>query len=151
MTQILKFPALVMALILVIAGTSCRSKDKEVVLPLSEVKKMLIARPWQVNEVSEVQNNQNTVVYKRGAANNEEDYTEVRQLFKEDGSIVYTDQEGETGSDGHYELLDNGNSLKLSITGLEVKVNTVKVTNGEFSYRLGTPDGYVQFNFGPAQ
>lgn len=151
MTQLLKFSALVMALILVLSGTGCRSKDKEVVLPLSEVKKLLIARTWQVNEVSEVQNNQSTVVFKRGAANNEEDYTEVRQLFKEDGSIVYIDQEGESGSDGRYQLLDNGSSLKLSIWGLEVKVNTVKVTSGEFSYRLGTPDGYVQFNFGPAQ
>lgn len=153
MTQILKFSAFVMVLVLVMGSSSCRSTDKDVVTPVGEVKKLLTAQTWQMNEVSEVQNGVSTVVYKRGAAQNEEDYSAVRQLFKADGSIVYTDQDGSTGADGRYELLDNDTSLKLSMPAydLSVTVYAVKVTSGEFSYRLGTAEGYVLFTFGVAK
>lgn len=153
MKQFLKLPVLAFAVILAVTTVSCRSKDKEVTPPLTDIKTLLIAKTWQVNEVSEWDGTVKTVYYKRGAANNEDDYSAVRQQYKADGSIVYTDQDGETGSDGRYELLENNTRLKLSMPemGLSITVNALKVTNGEFSYQLGTPTGYVQFTFVPAQ
>jgi hypothetical protein len=153
MKQFFKFPVLVTAVIFMAGMASCHSKDKEVTPPVTDVKTLLTAKTWQVNEVNEWDGTSKTVYYKRGAANNEEDYSAVRQQYRADGSIVYTDQEGETGTDGRYELLENNTRLKLSMPdmGRSVTVNTLKVTNGEFSYRLATEAGYVQFTFEPAQ
>lgn len=152
MTQFAKFPLFFLALMLVVCSTSCRSKE-DMVPPLSVIKRLLTAQTWQINEVFDVQNGVITPLYKRGATNNEEDFSAVRQLFKTDGRIIYTGQEGETGSDGRYELLENDTRLKLSMPewGLSVTVNAVKVTSGEFSYQLGTAEGYTQFTFVPAQ
>ncbi|RXK86899.1 hypothetical protein [Filimonas effusa] len=152
MTQLFKLLASVVIASLIAALTSCNSKDKEVTTPQSDVKKRLTAKTWQVKEVTEWESGAKTVVYKRGAANNEDDYAAVRQLFKDDGTVVYTDQDGETGTGGRYELLENGTVLKLGMPefGISVVVYAVKVTDGEFSYRLDTEDGYVLFIFEPA-
>jgi hypothetical protein len=153
MTQIVKLPAYLLALILVVGSTSCRSKDT-VVPPLSVVKRLLTAQNWQLNEVIDVQKGGvSTPLYKRGAPDNEDDFSAVRQLFKTDGSIIYTGQEGETGADGRYELLENDTRIRLSMPswGLSVNADALKVTSGEFTYRLGTAEGYTIFTFGPAQ
>lgn len=153
MKQFLKFSVLAVTAMILTAMVSCSSKDKEVTPPLSDVKTLLMAKNWQVNEVIEMNGTDKTVVYKRGVAGNEEDYSAVRQQYKADGSIVYTDNDGETGSDGRYELLENNTKLKLSVPsmGMSVTVNSLKVTSGEFSYRLGTSAAYLQLTFGPAQ
>lgn len=153
MKQFLKFPVLAFTVIILATMVSCSSKDKETTPPLTDVKTLLMAKNWQVNEVAEWNGTDKTVVYKRGATNNEDDYSAVRQQYKADGTIAHTDEDGETGSDGRYELLDNNTKMKLSVpsVGMSVTVNSLKVTSNEFSYRLGTGAAYLQLTFGPAQ
>lgn len=149
----LKLRAYLLAFTLIACAASCRSKD-EVLPSFSVVKRLLTAQTWQLNEVIDVQNGGvPTPLYKRGAPDNEDDFSKVRQQFKADGGIIYTDQDGETGTDGRYELLENDTRLKLSMPemGFSVTVNTLKVTSGEFSYRLAAGEGYTIFTFGPAQ
>lgn len=152
MISFTKLPAFLVILAIVISSASCGSKENTV-SPVSGIKKLLTAQTWQINEVTDVQNGVSTPLYKRGASDNEEDFSAVRQLFKVDGSIIYTGQFGETGSNGKYELLDNDSRLRLSMPdwGFSVTVAALKVTSGLFSYQLGNSEGYTEFIFAPAQ
>lgn len=134
-----------------IFAVSCK---KEVVkpVPAPTVKERLTAKTWQMEEV--IDNHGTPVVtYRRGAANNEEDYSLVRQSFKADGTITYVDQFGDAGTNGTYELLENDTRIRLGMTGsnLSVIAQNLSVSNTRFSYWLVDQDGYVQFTFSPAQ
>jgi hypothetical protein len=135
-----------------IFAVSCSKKDVVKPVPAPTVKELLTARTWQMEEVTD---NHGTpvVTYKRGAANNEEDYSLVRQSFKADGSITYIDQFGDAGTNGTYELLENDTKIRLGMTGstLSVVAQNLSVSTTRFSYRLVDQDGYVQFTFSPAQ
>lgn len=132
-------------------AVSCKKEDIKPI-PAPTVKDLLTARAWQMEEVTD---NHGTpqVLYKRGAANNEDDYSLVRQSFKADGSIIYVDQFGDRGSNGTYELVDNNTKIRLGMAGnnFSVLAESLNVSATRFSYRLVDQDGYVQFTFSPAQ
>lgn len=130
---------------------SCKKDDVKPV-PAPTAKDLLTAKTWQMEEVTD---NHGTpqVVYKKGAANNEEDYSLVRQAFKADGTITYIDQFGDAGTNGTYELLENNTRIRLGMTGssLSVVAQSLNVSASRFSYHLVDGAGYVQFTFSPVQ
>lgn len=130
--------------------TSCK-KDSTEPTQLS-VSQMLTAKTWQVEEVTDHMGGNIDKLYKRGANNNQDDYSLVRQQFKTDGTITYTDEFGITGKDGLWELQDNNKKIKLNLPsmGLSVVCEDVTVTANSFSYKLTYPgNGYVLFTFSP--
>lgn len=131
------------------SATSC-NKDEDLKQEPIEVQ-LLTAKTWQMEEVADVINGSTPhVTYKRGATNNEDDFSLIRQTFKKDGSITFIDQEGESGSDGRYQLLEN-NMLRLSWGFITSIVEHVVIRENSFSYRLVHEDGYTQFTFSPVQ
>ena len=129
---------------------SCKKDDVQ--KPASQVQHYLTAKTWQVEEITE---NYGTpkVLYKRGSPTNEDDHSLVRQTFKKDGTVVYVDQFGNSGSDGHYQLLDNDTKIKLSVDsfgGMMAIGHNLQVSANQFSYRLIDEEGYIQYTFTPA-
>lgn len=140
--------AFIMSLVL-FSTTSCDKEDNLRQEPM-EVQ-LLTAKTWQMEEVVSVEpGNQPYVTYKRGAADNEDDFSLIRQTFKKDGSITYIGQEGESGSNGRYQLLGN-NMLSLGLGGIPIIVEQVIIRENSFSYRLVHGGGYTQFTFSPVQ
>ena len=128
---------------------SCNKEELE--KPVPEVVIQLTAKTWQVEEVVD---NHGTakVLYKKGAPNNEDDHSLVRQTLRRDGSIAYVDQFGNSGTDGRYQLLENNTKIKLSVEGmggLSTIAQNLQVSANQFSYRLVDEHGYTQFTFTP--
>lgn len=149
MKRIIRLASALFLSTVLFSTTSCNKEDELKKEPI-EVQ-LLTAKTWQIEEVVEVTDGEPPhVTYKRGAANNEDDFSLVRQSFKKDGSIVFIDQEGESGSNGHYQLLEN-NMLRLSWGFITNIVEHTVIRENSFSYRLVHEDGYTQFTFSPAQ
>ncbi len=132
---------LVVAVACLIGASSCKKDD--VPAKESQVKKDLMAHTWQMEKVIEYTSGNATVSYQRGAADNQEDYSMIRQTFKADGSITYVDQSGEAGTDGTYSLLNNDTKIKIGLAslGLSVIGDNLKVDNTSFGYTINTMDG----------
>lgn len=127
---------------------SCSKKDHQ---PANDAKSLLTAHTWQVEEASYTESGQKYVTYKKGAANNDDDYSKVRQTYKADGSVVWVDQSGDSGSDGRYELLNNNQQIKLIYGGTVLTCDIVQLTATTFSYKIPIQDGFAQFIFSPVQ
>lgn len=132
---------LVVAVACLIGASSCKKDD--VPAKESQVKKDLMAHTWQMEKVIEYTSGNATVSYQRGATDNQEDYSMIRQTFKADGSITYVDQSGEAGTDGTYLLLNNDTKIKIGLAslGLSVIGDNIKVDNTSFGYTINTMDG----------
>ena len=132
---------LVVAVACLISASSCKKDD--VPAKESQVKKDLMAHTWQMEKVIEYTSGNATVSYQRGATDNQEDYSMIRQTFKADGSITYVDQSGEAGTDGTYSLLNNDTKIKIGLAslGLSVIGDNIKVDNTSFGYTINTMDG----------
>lgn len=132
---------LVVAVACLIGASSCKKDD--VPAKESQVKKDLMAHTWQMEKVIEYTSGNATVSYQRGATDNQEDYSMIRQTFKADGSITYVDQSGEAGTDGTYSLLNNDTKIKIGLAslGLSVIGDNLKVDNTSFGYTINTMDG----------
>lgn len=147
-----KMIRLVTALILSVtlfSTTSC-NKDDEVPREPIEIQ-LLTAKTWQIEEVAMIETGGTPHLwYKRGAANNEEDYSLVRHTFKKDGSMTSIDQEGASSNDGRYQLLEN-NRLRLTSDGITMIFENVVIRENSFSCRLAQNNGYIQFTFSPVQ
>jgi hypothetical protein len=132
---------LVVAVACLIGASSCKKDD--VPAKESQAKKDLMAHTWQMEKVIEYTSGNATVSYQRGATDNQEDYSMIRQTFKADGSITYVDQSGEAGTDGTYSLLNNDTKIKIGLAslGLSVIGDNLKVDNTSFGYTINTMDG----------
>jgi hypothetical protein len=129
--------------------TSCKKED---VQKESAIQKALMAHTWQMEKVTGYISGVPSVSYQRGAANNEDDYSLIRQTYKANGSIVYVDQFGDTGSNGTYELLDRDTKIKIGLSsmGLSIVGENLKVATTEFAYTLKHGDGdSTRFIFSP--
>jgi len=147
MKQVIKFFSLTALVVSVFA--SCKKDD---VKQESVVKQALVAHTWQVEKVTNYSSGIPSVSYQRGTANNEDDFSLVRQTYKPNGSISYVDQFGSAGSDGSYELLNSDTKIKIGLAsmGLSVVGENLKLTATEFSYTLKFNDGdSTRFNFSP--
>lgn len=126
---------------ILLALPSCKKDD----VPAREsiVKKDLMAHTWQMEKVIQYASANPTISYQRGAVNNEDDYSMVRQTYKADGTIAYVDQFGETGTNGNYELLNNDTKIKIGLSsmGLFVIGDNLKVDNASFGYTIKSMDG----------
>jgi len=117
---------------------------------MSPAAELLTAQTWQIEEVTMIDNGISDVTYKRGAANNDDDFSLVRQTFKTDGTITYVDQYGFTGKNGKWKLLENDTKLRLGMGDFSVIVENVTVSENSFSYRTMNQEGYALFKFSPA-
>jgi hypothetical protein len=137
-----KMKSIVVAAAIGMIGISSCKKD-DVPAKESIVKNNLMAHTWQMEKVIEYTSGNSTVSYQRGAADNQEDYSMIRQTYKADGSITYIDQGGESGTDGIYELLNNETRIRIGLAsmGLSVIGNNLKVDHSSFGYTINTADG----------
>jgi len=117
------------------AVISCK-KDNDTID--SPTKQALTAHTWQMETVTDYQGATFTVIYQRGAANNEEDFSLVRQTYKRNGSIQWTDEFGNSGSNGTYTLMENDTKIRIGISGSSIAVvgENLKVTATEYAYTL---------------
>jgi hypothetical protein len=113
-------------------------------------KSLLMAHTWQLEEVTELVAGKTIVVYKRSQERNADDFALVRQSFKEDGSILFVDQFGNTGNDGEYELNADGSKIKLSLGAEQLAGEQVLINAQSFAYtvKLSEEDA-VQYRFTP--
>ncbi len=134
--------------VLVIGFASCK---KDTAQNESAIQKELMAHTWQMEKVTSYVSGTPSVLYQRGAANNEDDYSLIRQTYKANGSIVYVDQFGDAGNDGTYKLLgDNKIQIGLRSMGFSVVCENLSVTPTEFAYTLKHGDGdSTRFIFSP--
>ncbi|HYH15262.1 MAG TPA: hypothetical protein VD794_08580 [Flavisolibacter sp.] len=149
MKKMIRLASALLMTVVLFSTTSCDKEDDIKQEPLAV--QLLTAKAWQIEEVVSVEgDNTPHVTYKRGATDNEDDFSLVRQNFKKDGSITYIDQEGDSGSNGRYQLMAN-NMMRLSVDGLSTIVENVIIRENSFSYRLVHGEGYTQFTFSPVQ
>ncbi len=140
--------SIVMVVAVVSFFTSC--KKDEVVAPQTPAQSLLSAKTWQMEEVTDYYGGIADKIYKKGASNNQDDYSLVRQKFNANGTITYTDQFGTQGSDGLWELQSNNTKIKLSLPsmGLTVLCDDFTVTANSFSYKLkSSATEYTHFIF----
>ncbi len=149
--QIIPFRLLFSFMTIIFALSSCqKERDAQ---PAPSVRELLTAKTWLIDEVNENYGTPHQV-YKRGAQNNEDDFSAVRQRYHADGSITYTDQFGDSGTDGFYELLDNDTRIRLGIgggQGFSIVADHFRISANRFSYRLVNSMGYTEFVFVPVQ
>ena len=142
-----KWSSLVAMILLVFS--SCK-KDNDV--PVSPLKQALIANTWEVYKVIDRTNELVTVLYERGAPDNQEDYSLVRQQFRKDGGITYVDQFGMHGTDGSYKLHEKERKMEIGLAsmGLSTLVQNVQVNASTFSYALkADEENSTEFIFSP--
>jgi hypothetical protein len=129
------------AIAAILGFSSCKKDD----VPAKEsmVKKELMAHTWQMERVIEYTAGNPQISYQRGSADNQDDYSMIRQTYKADGSITYVDQTGESGIDGSYELLNNDTKIRIGLAslGLSVIGDNLKVDHSSFGYTIKTLDG----------
>jgi hypothetical protein len=129
------------AIAAILGFSSCKKDD----VPAKEsmVKKELMAHTWQMERVIEYTAGNPQISYQRGSADNQDDYSMIRQTYKADGSITYVDQTGESGTDGSYELLNNDTKIRIGLAslGLSVIGDNLKVDHSSFGYTIKTLDG----------
>jgi hypothetical protein len=129
------------AIAAILGFSSCKKDD----VPAKEsmVKKELMAHTWQMERVIEYTAGNSQISYQRGSADNQDDYSMIRQTYKADGSITYVDQTGESGIDGSYELLNNDTKIRIGLAslGLSVIGDNLKVDHSSFGYTIKTLDG----------
>jgi hypothetical protein len=134
------------AMTLVFSFTSCGKENVET----SPTKQALLAHTWQMEMVTEYVSGVPHTLYQRGAANNEDDYSNIRQTYKSNGSIQFVDDFGDSGSNASYQLLDNDTKIRISYAGLVVTGENLLVTGNQFAYTLkfnGTDS--TRFMFSP--
>ena len=135
--------------VLVFGFTSCKKED---VQKESAAKKALTAHTWQMENVTAYTSGLPSVSYQRGAANNEDDFSLVRQTYTSNGTITYLDQFGDSGTNGTYTLLNNDTQIRLGLSsmGWSVTGENLKLASTEFSYTLKHGDGdSTRFIFSP--
>lgn len=129
---------------------SCSKKLVSINTPSG--RSLLLANTWQLAEVTEIVAGRQMPVYRRNAPANTEDFSLVRQSFKADGTVQYTDQFGHTGTDGEYELKQGGSKIRMALGGQDVVGEQVAMAPGhfEFTARISDQDA-VKYRFEPAQ
>lgn len=114
------------------------------------VQAQLADKIWLMQKVTEVRSGSPAnVVYQRGATNNQEDFSLVRQKFNSNGTLDYTDENGISGSNSHWELLDNNTRLKITFGGFGVTFEQFTISATQFSYKspFATATDYVLYTF----
>jgi hypothetical protein len=141
---------IIIALLGIAFLASCKKAANETPAPTAQT--MLTAKTWQMEKVTEVRTNTPTVVYQRGAATNQEDFSLVRQRFNSNGTMDYTDENGISGTNAHWELLDNNTRLKMTFGGFGVSFEQFTISANQFSYKspFATATDYVLYTFTPA-
>lgn len=102
----------------------------------SSTQQALMAHTWQMEMVAEYNSGIPHVIYQRGAANNDEDFSMIRQTYKSNGSVQYVDEFGESGSNASYKLFDNDSRIRISYSGLSIVGEHLVVTDNQFAYTL---------------
>ena len=148
MKKIIRIATSVILSTALFTATSCKKDNDDKVIPIEQ--QYLTAKTWQVEEVSTTQDGATNVTYKRGAQNNEDDFSMVRQSFKTNGSITYVDSFGESGTNGRYQLMKN-NQMQLSLGSFSTIVFGVTIRENSFSYKQEIQGGIMQFTFSPIQ
>ena len=132
--------------------SACQKQKVVDKITLSPIAIMLTSKTWQVKKVTQFSSGTSEVLYLKGAANNSDDFSMVRDKFNADGTVNFTDQFGLSGDDGKWVFNEASRMLTLSWprAQLAVAVNNVKISEQEFSYDLleGSTD-YTQFLFMP--
>jgi len=123
---------LISAMILVFSFTSCGKEN----VVTSQTQQALMAHTWQMEMVTEYTSGVPHTLYQRGAANNEDDYSNIRQTYKSNGSIQFVDEFGDSGSNASYQLLDNDTRIRIGYAGLVVTGENLLVTGNRFAYTL---------------
>lgn len=129
---------------------SCKKSADET--PAPTPASMLTAKTWQMERVTEVHTGiPNNIIYQRGATNNQEDFSLVRQRYNANGTVDYTDENGFSGSNARWELLDNNTRLKMTFGGFGVTFDQFTISAAQFSYKspFATATDYVLFTFTP--
>jgi outer membrane biogenesis lipoprotein LolB len=122
------------------------------VTPVPTVQAQLTDKIWRMEKVTEVRSGAAAnIIYQRGATNNQEDFSLVRQQFKANGTLAYTDETGASGTNSHWELLDNNTRLKITFGGFGVTFEQFTISAAQFSYKspFATATDYVLYTFTP--
>lgn len=137
------------ALVGIVLLASCKKSTDAA--PVPTVQAELTDKIWRMEKVTEVHSGTATVIYQRGATNNQEDFSLVRQRFNNDGTLAYTDETGASGTNSHWELLDNNTRLKITFGGFGVTFEQFTISAAQFSYKspFATATDYVLYNFTP--
>jgi hypothetical protein len=129
---------------------SCKKSTDETPAPTAQT--MLTAKTWQIEKVIEAHaGSPTTVVYQRGANNNQEDFSLVRQRFNSNGTMDYTDEDGNSGTNARWELLENNTRLKITFGGFGTTFEQFTISTTQFSYKtpFATATDYVLLTFTP--
>jgi hypothetical protein len=128
---------------------SCKKSTDETPAPTAQT--LLTAKTWQMEKVTEVRTGSPTVIYQRGATANQEDFSLVRQRFNSNGTMDYTDEDGNSGTNARWELLENNTRLKITFGGFGVSFEQFTITANQFSYKspFATASDYVLYTFTP--
>lgn len=121
--------------------------------PVPTVQAQLTDKIWRMEKVTEVRSGAAAnIIYQRGATNNQEDFSLVRQKFNSNGTLAYTDETGASGTNSHWELLDNNTRLKITFGGFGVIFEQFAISAAQFSYKspFATATDYVLYTFTPA-
>lgn len=143
------FKTIITALLGIALLASCKKSAD--VTPVPTVQAQLTDKIWRMEKVTEVHSSTPTVIYQRGAANNQEDFSLVRQQFNNNGTLSYTDENGISGTNSHWELLDNNTRLKITFGGFGVTFEQFTISAAQFSYKspFATATDYVLYTFTP--
>lgn len=116
---------------------SCSSQTSS-----SEIKAMLTAHTWQINEVIDPFSGTR---YKRGVFSDGKDFESARYLYKDNGILTGTSWQGNTITNTCYTFLDN---RKIQVTALPCIdiYDIITIDPSEFSYK--TNNGSI-FILGP--
>lgn len=104
--------------------------------PASATKQALLAHTWQMESVTEFNSGAAHVAYQLGAANNDEDFSSIRQTYKNNGTIQYVDEFGDSGNNATYQLLDNKKKIRITYSGLSVTGESLVVNANQFAYTI---------------
>lgn len=136
-------------LALIVLSASCKKEPDSA--PGNDPKYLITKYTWQVEAVYEIKSNENAdmrILYLRDAPYNEVNYSKVKRTFKSDSTFSYVDASGRSGSNGHYELLDN-HKFKFTMDGETSICDDFIIAASMFSYKLPVQGGYLKFVYSP--
>ena len=97
----------------------------------SEVKSLLTAHTWQINEVIDPFSGAR---FKRGVLSDGKDFAIARYLYKEDGAHTGINWEGNSIINSCYTFLDN-RKIQVTDTRCTNLYNIISIGSTEFSYK----------------
>lgn len=119
----------------VLAGfVSCTRETVAINTPSG--KSLLMAHTWRLQEVTELVAGKKIVVYRQGSGRNAEDYSLVRQSYKQDGTVQFVDQFGNVGTDGEYELSAGNHQIRLALGTENLVGEAVSIGTEHFTYTV---------------